>query len=467
MSASTVPIFDPQGTVRDVPFEQMQAAVAAGGKPAILVKPPDSIGGAPRYVPTDQMSDAVKAGGTILPIQDQDTQHPGFWHALVGDLVGMGKGLISPTHHENDTGESIAAKATAPAQAEQSAGYSVPYRAAAALARGTGIVDPSAMEQSAVQGDVAGVAGHATAPIAALAASEGVAHGAPALAEAAPAALSAAAPVIRTAAKATNMALEHAPGLVGAAAGELVGHPIVGYAMGRALLPKVQIPGENFGLTEPTYPGAPLPETPPAEVMQAKGLATGGQPAVEPSKALGELPVHAVHQAIQELGPQATIPALTERANNIAKLGDLLNQGLGGKALEPNIPIKNQGGVITPKASEVTPSASVPEGHTPVDSSALKSYKYDPSTREFEVMTQGGGGYVHGDISPDQAKAFEDAPSKGKAWQSIRQNGTLVAKIINGKRIPVKPVISDEDLISDEEREAAEHLYTGVEGTPK
>jgi len=102
-----------------------------------------------------------------------------------------------------------------------------------------------------------------------------------------------------------------------------------------------------------------------------------------------------------------------------------------------------------------------------VESSALKSYKYDPETREFETMTQGGQGYVHAEISPEQAAAFKAADSKGKAWQAIRQNGTLVAKIVNGKRIPVKPVISEMDQIPEDEWNAGHELETTVEGSKR
>ena len=37
-----------------------------------------------------------------------------------------------------------------------------------------------------------------------------------------------------------------------------------------------------------------------------------------------------------------------------------------------------------------------------------------------------------------EAQAFAEADSKGKAWQDIRQN-PLIAKVVNGKRIAVKP----------------------------
>ena len=88
----------------------------------------------------------------------------------------------------------------------------------------------------------------------------------------------------------------------------------------------------------------------------------------------------------------------------------------------------------------------IPADHTPVDSSAIQSYKYDPDAREFQTLPKSGRTiYVHGDVSPDEAQAFADADSKGKAWTQIRNN-PLVAKIVNGVRIPVKPVNTMDDL---------------------
>ena len=250
-----------------------------------------------------------------------------------------------------------------------------------------------------------------------------------------------------------------------------------------------QIPGVNVKPSikriapEPVYPGAPLPKAPPSELVQGNALSEGGKPASVPSDVLGDipagqqipgvnvrpsierlalfdLPVPAVNQAMKELGPSAPIVSLTERANQIA---DLTQKGLGGKGLEPNVPLKNQSSVMTPSAAK--PSA-IPEGHTAVESSAMNSYKYDPAAREFEVKTDGGH-YVYGDVSPEQAAEFEAAKSKGKAWNDIRKNSTLVAKVVNGKRVSIIPAVSNEDLIPNDEWEAAHQLETQVEGTPR
>lgn len=94
-----------------------------------------------------------------------------------------------------------------------------------------------------------------------------------------------------------------------------------------------------------------------------------------------------------------------------AKVEEILNESLGGK---------------------------IPPGHTPVKSTAIRSYKYDPATREFEASTTGGT-YIHGDVSPEQAQAFEQASSKGKAWAELKKNSTYVGKIVNGKRVAAIP----------------------------
>lgn len=115
MGSPTVPIFDPQGTLRDVPFENMHDAIAAGGKPALRFQAPDQ---SVRYVPADKSQDAVKAGGKILPIQQQSDGVPelyGFtpthllsnaWEGVKGTAKGayeLGKDLVNnPNWVEGD-----------------------------------------------------------------------------------------------------------------------------------------------------------------------------------------------------------------------------------------------------------------------------------------------------------------------------------------------------------------------------
>lgn len=97
-----------------------------------------------------------------------------------------------------------------------------------------------------------------------------------------------------------------------------------------------------------------------------------------------------------------------------------LEKSLGNEPLQvkPGVPIKNQ----------------------PRISSAVKDYSYDSDAREFHVQPTGGStGYIYGDVSPEDAQAFHNAESKGQAWQQMRNN-PLVGKVVNGKRVDVKPV---------------------------
>jgi hypothetical protein len=169
-------------------------------------------------------------------------------------------------------------------------------------------------------------------------------------------------------------------------------------------------------------------QTPPAEVSQASSLARGPQPVVDPAQGLGSIPVKpgaagSVAQSVAAPAPKIT-PKVMEQQ---------LGKALGAQELKPNVPLRDQ---LSAKAPE---APKLPEGFTPVDSSALRGYKYDPATKEFETITQGGQRYIHGDVSPEAVQSFMDAESKGKAWQGIRNDGTLVAKVVNGKRVAVKP----------------------------
>lgn len=116
-----------------------------------------------------------------------------------------------------------------------------------------------------------------------------------------------------------------------------------------------------------------------------------------------------------------------------------LEKGLGASPpLKPNVPLRGQLSSLM-QNEQPPPSSDLMEGHKPVESQALKSYKYDPDKQEFEAVFQGGGTPVkYSGISPEQAKYFEEAPSKGKAIQAIKNSGTLAEKFINGKWQPVK-----------------------------
>jgi hypothetical protein len=194
---ATVPIFDPSGQLRDVPYEQMHSAVQAGGKPGVLFQAPD---GSHRYIPADQTQAAAKAGGKILPMKQQEIQHPGFWSALGEDLKGLVKavpGIVSNaplagqlavpvrggvgefTPPGAAQGVQQAASTLQADQQRKAEGKGPVYRAGALAATGVG-ANVEGMEQSAKAGDVGGVLGHATAaavPAVAPLAVEGVGAG--------------------------------------------------------------------------------------------------------------------------------------------------------------------------------------------------------------------------------------------------------------------------------------------------
>lgn len=112
-----------------------------------------------------------------------------------------------------------------------------------------------------------------------------------------------------------------------------------------------------------------------------------------------------------------------------------LNESLGGQPLKRDVPLKQQ--IQTqPKP------ADLPEGHTAVESSAVKSFKYDSDAKELHIRPAGGRTtYVYGDVEPEQADVFTSADSKGQAWHDLRNSSSpVVAKIIDGKRIAVRPV---------------------------
>lgn len=163
-------MFDPQGTLRDVPQDQVPTAIKAGGVPAVRFQAPE---GDPRFVPATRVNEAVKNGGKILPFEQQDMQHPGFWAGLGEDLLGMAKhpeamipgvaGLEKSVDEWKavlSTGKTLEQQHN---EAQKAAGYPGWYRyLATPAAEGVG-VNVSGMENSAAEGNIAGVAGHAVA----------------------------------------------------------------------------------------------------------------------------------------------------------------------------------------------------------------------------------------------------------------------------------------------------------------
>lgn len=74
--SGTVPVFAPDGTLGDIPQSSLAAAVKAGAKPGVTMRAPD---GSLGVVPADRYQDAYKAGAKVVPLEQQDTDHPDFW----------------------------------------------------------------------------------------------------------------------------------------------------------------------------------------------------------------------------------------------------------------------------------------------------------------------------------------------------------------------------------------------------
>lgn len=200
--------------------------------------------------------------------------------------------------------------------------------------------------------------------------------------------------------------------------------------------------GKKAAAEEPVNPGAPEPASPPKEVLQAGSLYRGVHPVEDPAAGLGQIPVRGqISEAMQQPQTPAS-PAPLQRGSIKQMMSNLETQtreGLGGTPPpRPNEPIYQRGS-LSHAMQEGT--SDMPQGHTPHQSSALRSSMYDSGAKEFHArMTSGDTTYVYGDVAPGEAQAFADAESKGKAYQQMKSGHPLVAKIVNGKRVAVKPV---------------------------
>lgn len=193
---------------------------------------------------------------------------------------------------------------------------------------------------------------------------------------------------------------------------------------------------------EPAPPAAP-PELPAG--FQSVAQAPPGS-ANNPFQAPPQVEAPPAVALPQESLPVAAAPQ-TEAAP--AKLDQLLSDALGGKKLEPNVPLKNQTAVTpTTKPAAAAAKSEIPAGFTPVKSSVLKAYKYNSATQEFDGITNTGQVYRHAEVTPDQFQKFESADSKGKAWNELRNNATPLGKVNNGvlqPRIKPRSIVMDEN----------------------
>lgn len=141
--------------------------------------------------------------------------------------------------------------------------------------------------------------------------------------------------------------------------------------------------------------------------------------------------------AEKEAGAETEAATPTPKSSPITRqqVGNAVDESLGVQPLQRDVPLREQ----LPFTKQA--GTQLPPGHTPVESSAISSHRYNADAREFEVTTKSNPGtvYVYGDVSPEQAQAFGEAESKGKAFSQIKSSSPLVGKVTQGKRISVKP----------------------------
>lgn len=241
---------------------------------------------------------------------------------------------------------------------------------------------------------------------------------------------------VRAAVRTANTSLEKAPELVGGAAGAAVGkelgHPVLGAtagaALGRRFLPKIRIPGENFGLPDrvtggpavapqyvepqPVYPGATLPE----------------HPGVFPGAPLPATPA-----------PEVLNPSLVSEARSLP--GQIAPEVVRPR-MTPAAPIPSRSGLALPPAPETAAEAPVESAAPPVESEAT------PRTLRTRP-----------DREPNGPGNIQNVPDVSNGESALRQvltgqdNATLL-KIAKSRGINVskesqlKPAAADKLLVN-------------------
>ena len=424
---SSFPLFAPDGSVRQVPAEQLTDALNAGGKRAVQMTDPS---GTLRYVPEDQVNTAMQSGGKVYQPAPSFWQDPKtFLQTRAGQMgqeaqnqmnqalgpESQGKSLLSRMGHATlsylpATAQVIDKAASGLVGTDAGTWKNAAMVAAGALdpalsgayfaTQGTGQltgltpgVNPGDLSPNNVQNT--------------LLAGSSVAGGASAAnMPASGTALRAGPPIVRGTARATNAVLNKAPeyvlGGTGAAIGGALGGGTgagiggtIGAIAGRTL-PKFKIPGENFGVPQPqaptvypgapfpenpgTFPGAPYPETPSSEVLQGNALTRGaqsGQPL--PGAALGQIPQ-----------PQA--PPQT-----------------------PNVQPANVQPV--PQVTPARPAAML-QFDPVANSSQLAGHAYDPQTQTATIQFKNGQVHEYFGVTPDQWAQYRNSSSPGKGFQT-------------------------------------------------
>src|SRR5258706_6064528 len=82
----TVPVFAPDGQMRSIPQDQIQAALGNGGERAALMTDPK---GVHRYIPEGMVNDAVRNGGRLYT-PTTDELMPKWYGFTLNHLLSQG-----------------------------------------------------------------------------------------------------------------------------------------------------------------------------------------------------------------------------------------------------------------------------------------------------------------------------------------------------------------------------------------
>lgn len=241
-------------------------------------------------------------------------------------------------------------------QDRKAAGYGPGYRIAAGIGQGTGLINPTAMEEAAAHGDVAGVAGHAVIPTALALAPLVAEHpmvraGAQRLSETIPAMAESAKPVATAPVRFVARGMEHAvneiPGISSLRSAKGLMQPA-----DEAAALRIKVPGRDFGLPEskpftPMGPSTPSPEqlgSMRAVSQKPFELTSPPQETRPVIQQKMEFPTEIPAQA--EAAPTAQIPA-GRTGPPMQRLGELIEQGAGAPpaeipTLKSNVPLREQ-----------------------------------------------------------------------------------------------------------------------------
>jgi hypothetical protein len=178
-------------------------------------------------------------------------------------------------------------------------------------------------------------------------------------------------------------------GLSGAIAGHLVRSGLRG-AFDRM---------SNFGIEEPTYPGAPLPEAPPPELSQAAALFRGASSPPDPAAGLWTIkqpsaPAAGIAGQIADSMRKPAPSAEVAPGLNRGSLQDLLDKSLGAKKLDPKVPLRQQlpatsgTGVSTAPADATAASSSAEPEHMGqfARANGLELHQAIPETVDGDVL---------------------------------------------------------------------------------